>query len=60
MVDKVWMHANVRKRHSRWREEQEQSSGNDSVKVALSGLAGVHGVERLNRKLGTRRLSILG
>lgn len=28
--------------------------------MMLSGLAGVHGVERLNRKLGTRRMSILG
>lgn len=54
------MPANIRERHSRWREQQEPSSGNDSVKVMLSGLAGVPGAERLNRKFGTRRMSVLG
>lgn len=54
------MCADIRERHSRWREQQEQSHGDDNVEVMLSGLAGVHGVGRLNRKLRTNRMPILG
>lgn len=50
----------IRERHSRQREQQEQRSGNDSTDVLLSGFAGVHGVGMLDRKLGTSRMSILG
>lgn len=60
VVRRFWMCADIRERHSAWREQQEQSSGNDGIEVILSGVAGVHGVGRLDRPLGTSRMSILG
>lgn len=40
-------------RHFRWREEQEQRSGKESMEVILRGLPGIHEVGMLDRKLGT-------
>lgn len=63
----VWMCADTKERHCRWREQQEQRSDNAGVEVIIrSGLAGIYGVEKgpwemmLDKELEMRKTSILG